>query len=48
MVFSDEVLAWAVRRSDEPLRDSVNAYLKKARENGEVTKILQRWIPKLQ
>lgn len=48
MVFSDEVLAWAVRRSDEPLRDSVNAYLKKARENGEVSKILQRWIPKLQ
>jgi len=48
MVFSEEVLSWAVKRSDEPLRDSVNAFLKKARENGEMNKILQRWIPGLQ
>jgi len=48
MVFSDEVLAWAVKRSDDGLRQSVNAYLNKARENGEVNKILQRWIPRLQ
>jgi len=48
MVFSDEVLAWAVRRSDEPLRDAINAFLKKGRENGELTRILKRWIPRLQ
>jgi ABC-type amino acid transport substrate-binding protein len=48
MVFSDEVLAWGVKRSDEGLRQSVNACLKKARDNGEVNKILQRWIPRLQ
>jgi polar amino acid transport system substrate-binding protein len=48
MVFSDEVLGWAVKRNDDSLRQSVNAYLKKARENGEMTRILQRWIPRLQ
>jgi polar amino acid transport system substrate-binding protein len=48
MVFSDEILAWAVRRSDEPLRDTTNAFLKKSRENGELTRILKRWIPRLQ
>jgi polar amino acid transport system substrate-binding protein len=48
MVFSDEVLGWAVRRSDDSLRQSVNAYLKKVRENGELTKILRRWIPRLE
>jgi polar amino acid transport system substrate-binding protein len=48
MVFSDEVLGWAVRRSDDSLRETVNAYLKKIRENGELTKLLKRWIPRLE
>ncbi len=48
MVLSEEVLAWGVRRSDTALRESANAYLKKATASGELNQILRRWIPKFQ
>ncbi len=48
MVFSDEMLAWAVRRSDASLLASVNAFLNKAQNNGELDQTLRRWIPRLQ
>jgi len=48
MIFSDEVLAWAMRPSDTQLRDSVNAFLKKATASGELNQTIRRWIPKFQ
>ncbi len=48
ILLSDEVLSWAVRRSDNALLDAVNAYLKKAQASGDATKTIRRWIPKLQ
>jgi len=48
MTFSDEVLGWAMRRSDNALRESVNAFLKKTAESGELNRILRRWMPKFQ
>ncbi len=47
-VLSDEVLAWAMRRSDIPLQASVNAFLKKAKQSGELDRTLRRWIPRFQ
>jgi polar amino acid transport system substrate-binding protein len=48
MVFSDEMLAWAMRRSDSALQQSVKGFLKKIQTNGELNNTLHRWIPKLQ
>jgi ABC-type amino acid transport substrate-binding protein len=48
MTLSDEVLAWAVSRSDAQLLASVNDFLKKAKASGELDRVLHRWIPKLQ
>jgi len=48
MVFSDESLAWAMRRSDADLQASVNKALKKLNDSGEVKKVLARWIPRLE
>jgi len=48
LVFSDEMLAWGMRRSDTLLQTSVNAFLKKLQSSGEAEQILHRWIPKFQ
>jgi polar amino acid transport system substrate-binding protein len=48
LLLSEEVLAWATRRSDTQLIESANAFLKKIQANGELDRILHRWIPKLQ
>jgi ABC-type amino acid transport substrate-binding protein len=40
-----ESLAWAVNRSDEALRDAVDAQLAAWRESGRAREILRRWIP---
>jgi len=48
MVFSDETLAWAMRKSDEALQTSVNKALKKLNDSGEVKKVLARWIPRFE
>jgi ABC-type amino acid transport substrate-binding protein len=45
IMLSDELLAWGVNRSDPSLLDSVNAFLKKAKDNGELNSVLKRWIP---
>jgi ABC-type amino acid transport substrate-binding protein len=47
-VLTDELLGWAMRRSDESLRASVNAFLSHAKENGELNRMTLRWIPKFQ
>jgi ABC-type amino acid transport substrate-binding protein len=48
LIFSDETLAWAMRRSDEQLTQSVNKALKTMTESGELGKVLRRWIPKFE
>jgi polar amino acid transport system substrate-binding protein len=48
MTLSDELLAWGVRRSDAELLASVNEFLKKFKESGDMDKVMQRWIPKFQ
>jgi len=47
-VFSDETLAWPMRRSDQGLVDSVNQALKSMNQSGELNQVLKRWMPKLQ
>jgi ABC-type amino acid transport substrate-binding protein len=44
---TEEVLAWAVNRSDVELLASVNGFLKNARASGELDRVLHRWIPRL-
>jgi polar amino acid transport system substrate-binding protein len=48
LVFSEEVLAWGMRRSDAELKQSVNAFLKKANDSGEGRRIVRQWIPRFQ
>ncbi len=45
LILSQEVLGWGVRRSDTQLLDGANAYLRQAQENGELNRILSRWMP---
>jgi ABC-type amino acid transport substrate-binding protein len=42
---TEEYLAWAVRRGDEPLRQRLNGELARLRQRGDLSAILTRWIP---
>jgi polar amino acid transport system substrate-binding protein len=44
----EELLAWAVNRSDAQLLASVNDFLRKSKARGDLDRVLHRWIPKLQ
>jgi len=48
LLFSNELLGWGMRRSDTQLQKSVNAFLKKGQADGELKRILYRWIPNFQ
>jgi ABC-type amino acid transport substrate-binding protein len=48
MMFSEELLAWGVRRSDPALLESVNKALKGMKESGQLNRILRQWVPKLE
>jgi len=41
---TEEYLAWAVRKDDGQLRDSLNAQLSVLRSGGELQSIIDRWI----
>ena len=41
---TEEYLAWAVRKDDGQLRDSLNAELSVLRTGGELQSIIDRWI----
>ncbi len=41
---SEEYLAWAVRKGDEALLASANAYLAQARQDGSLQQVLKRWM----
>jgi ABC-type amino acid transport substrate-binding protein len=42
---TEEQLAWAVRKSDAALLESVNNALEKFQKDGRATAIIRRWIP---
>jgi polar amino acid transport system substrate-binding protein len=48
MVLTEEMLAWAMRRSDPELVESVNKALKAITESGELKRVMTRWIPKFE
>jgi polar amino acid transport system substrate-binding protein len=45
ILLSEEQLAWAVRKSDSELLESVNRALEKLQKEGRATAIIKRWIP---
>jgi polar amino acid transport system substrate-binding protein len=45
ILLSEEQLAWAVRKSDSDLLESVNGALEKLQKDGRATAIVRRWIP---
>jgi len=42
---TEEQLAWAVRKSDTKLLDSINAALEKLQKDGRAPKIIKHWLP---
>jgi ABC-type amino acid transport substrate-binding protein len=48
VIYTDEVLAWAMRRSDTELMESVNKALRDMNASGELKRILKRWIPRFE
>lgn len=46
--FSEEPLAWGVRRDNEELLNSVNSILATWKTDGTVDKVLTRWLPYLE
>lgn len=45
ILLSEEQLAWAVRKSEPELLESVNRALEKLQKEGRATAIIKRWIP---
>jgi ABC-type amino acid transport substrate-binding protein len=43
--FTDESLAWAVRRDKAQLRQEINAILEKWKRSGRLEAIIARWVP---
>ena len=43
MALSEERLAWAVRKTDDELRDAANQFITQAMKDGSMVKIFQRW-----
>jgi len=48
LVFSNETLAWAMRKSDAELVESVNKALQGMAASGELKQVLRRWMPKFE
>ncbi len=44
-VLSQEHLGWGVRRTDTQLLEAANAFLQKAQDRGELSRILGKWMP---
>ncbi len=45
LVLSQEELGWGVRRGDTQLLDSVNQFLQKAQQTGDLNRTLSKWMP---
>ena len=44
-LFTEEYLAWAVRKDDQRLLDAANAFLQEIHKNGRLRQMIRRWIP---
>jgi len=44
--FTDEALAWAVRRDNASLRAEINAILAQWKSSGKLEEIIERWVPR--
>jgi ABC-type amino acid transport substrate-binding protein len=44
-LFTEEYLAWAVRKDDTRLLEGANTFLQKINKNGRLKHLIQRWIP---
>jgi ABC-type amino acid transport substrate-binding protein len=44
-LFTEEYLAWAMRKDDTALLDAANAFLQEIHKNGRLKQMIQRWIP---
>ena len=44
-LFTEEYLAWAVRKDDTELLEAANAFLQEIHKNGRLKQMIQRWIP---
>ena len=47
LFLTDEYIAWGVRKNDDALLTSVNAFLDEIKGNGKLKEILSRWIPNI-
>jgi polar amino acid transport system substrate-binding protein len=45
LILSQEELGWGVRRTDTQLLESVNGFLEKARQSGELNRTFSKWMP---
>ena len=44
-LFTEEYLAWAVRKDDQRLLDAANTFLQEIHKTGRLKQMIQRWIP---
>jgi ABC-type amino acid transport substrate-binding protein len=44
-LFTEEYLAWAMRKDDTELLKSANTYLQTIHKNGRLKEMIKRWIP---
>ena len=47
LFLTDEYIAWGVRKNDQALLASANAFLDEIKRNGKLKKILSQWIPNI-
>lgn len=44
-VFTQEYLAWGIRKDNEELKNKADAYIKKIKSSGQLDTMIQQWIP---
>jgi len=47
LFLTDEYIAWGVRKNDQALLASANAFIDEIKRNGKLKKILSQWIPNI-
>jgi len=47
MFFTEEYLAWGLRKSDDTLLKSTNSFLEQIKRDGTLKQILSKWIPNI-
>ncbi len=44
-VFTEEYLAWGIRRENVELRENANSFLESIKKDGQLDAIIEKWIP---